>query len=441
MPQKPRLLTHNGETLPITEWVKRTGIPAATIRSRIDSFGWSHSESLTVPVDRRFSSPNAGRVAKGMPRPCPKLKRHYDGTAYVRWQSKGQRQWLGFGPWGSAEAIEGYRRFTLEWASGVIASKEIRGGCVVAELAELYLDFAEGYYRKRGERTSEYHLVSRAIAIMCDVAGSKLVCELKPDDLRLMIQACVDAGLYRETCNAYRHRILRCLKWGCAQTDGTGKPLVPAQVHYALERVPGLAKGRTEAPDGEKIRAAKWPEVEAVFSHLHHHEPRRAVLEALIRFHWLTGMRSTDALTLRPMDLDKTYAEWCYRPEAHKQEHTGAELEYYLGPKAIAVIAPLLINCPNDRPIFMLPPASKGRSRWHAMDDTDYGRIVRAACLRAGVSWTPHQLRHSRATEVERIYESDEAAAQAIGDTPAVTRRVYIDPNSVVKRRIARETG
>jgi len=149
MPFPQRFLTYNGETKPLTEWAKQYGVPHGTIRSRLD-LGWTIERALTTPVDRRFSSKNAGRTAKGIPRPCPKLKKHADGSAYVRWQSKGQRHWITFGTWGSKAATDGYRRFTLEWAEGMAAAKEIKAGCVVAELVELYIEHADQYYRKRG---------------------------------------------------------------------------------------------------------------------------------------------------------------------------------------------------------------------------------------------------------------------------------------------------
>ena len=441
MPFPQRMLTYNGETKPITEWAKQFNVPHGTVRSRLD-LGWTVERALTTPVDRRFSSKNAGRTAKDAPRPCPKLKKHTDGSAHVRWQSKGQRHWLSFGQWGTKEAIDGYRRFTLEWAHGMAAAKEIKSSCTVAELVELYLEHADQYYRKHGKRTDEYHVISSALGLFCSIAGSKLVAELVADDIRLLLAAAVDRGYYRKTCNGYRDRVLRCLKWGVGQTAGNGKPFVPVEVHYSLNAVPTLVKGRTKAPERKPKRSAKWEDVEATFPHLNPSEPRRRILEALVRFHWLTGMRSSDLLQLRPCDLDKTFPEWRYSPEEHKQEHTETELDYYLGPKARAIIEPLLVDCPTERSIFALPPRFKNGSQWWAMDSDAYAKMIKRACKRkGGKSWHPHQLRHSRATEVQRIYEDDEAAAKAIGDTPEVARRVYIDPSSAVKRRIARETG
>ncbi len=47
--RKARYLTHNGETLCITDWALRTGIKRLTIAARLNH-GWSIDEALTRPV-------------------------------------------------------------------------------------------------------------------------------------------------------------------------------------------------------------------------------------------------------------------------------------------------------------------------------------------------------------------------------------------------------
>jgi len=43
-----RMITHQGETLHLKEWSRRTGIPATTITRRIDAYGWPVERALTV---------------------------------------------------------------------------------------------------------------------------------------------------------------------------------------------------------------------------------------------------------------------------------------------------------------------------------------------------------------------------------------------------------
>ena len=58
----PQLLTHNGETLPLSEWARRTGLHKEVIRQRL-RLGWPPAEALAVPVRGR-------RVAE-LPAPAP----------------------------------------------------------------------------------------------------------------------------------------------------------------------------------------------------------------------------------------------------------------------------------------------------------------------------------------------------------------------------------
>lgn len=45
---KCRMLEHAGESLCVADWEKRTGIPSTTIVARLNRFGWSVSDALSV---------------------------------------------------------------------------------------------------------------------------------------------------------------------------------------------------------------------------------------------------------------------------------------------------------------------------------------------------------------------------------------------------------
>ena len=110
MPFPPRLLKYKGRES-IAASARDTGIPEATIRSRIDTFGWSVAQALSTPIDRRRSHYRAGRPGKNTPRPCPPMSRSKSGLAFARWSAKGQRFYRYFADWGSDEAASAYVRF------------------------------------------------------------------------------------------------------------------------------------------------------------------------------------------------------------------------------------------------------------------------------------------------------------------------------------------
>ena len=52
-----RLLTHNGETMPMSEWAERIGISLSSIHARL-KLGWSVSEALDRPLGKHSSRRN-----------------------------------------------------------------------------------------------------------------------------------------------------------------------------------------------------------------------------------------------------------------------------------------------------------------------------------------------------------------------------------------------
>lgn len=48
-----KLLTLNGKTLNLTQWVEETGLPFSTIQTRSNKLGWSPEKILTEPRKER----------------------------------------------------------------------------------------------------------------------------------------------------------------------------------------------------------------------------------------------------------------------------------------------------------------------------------------------------------------------------------------------------
>lgn len=436
MPTPPRTLTWKGETRSLQEWSRLTRIPAETIRSRIDRQGYTVADALGTPVRGKFR-PKGKPAAANTPRPCPALREHPTGQAYCRWKRGGKDHFRYFGPWNSDEAAAGYRRFQMEWAAGSAEPKPA-GGLVVAELVDRYLDHVRSYYVKDGRPTSEQHGQLAAMTVLTELYGPTPVAEFRPQDLRVCREAMLARDWARLTINQACWRVKRCFRWG------VGQDLVPPDVAAKLEHVENLRPGRSKARDPEPRRSVPPTTVEATIPHLHPLAGRRRVLEGMVRVQLLTGMRPDELCRMTAGSVDRSGEVWCYRDPKHKNVHRQARRKaraVWIGPQAQAVLAPFLAGLgPEDR-VWVFPPVGKGTRRT-AVSRDQYGRYVARACTRAKVTpWTPHQLRHTRATEVERIYESDEAAGAAIGDTPRVASEVYVDPSDAVARRIARATG
>lgn len=46
-----RVLTVKGKTKTVAEWARESGISKQTIKARIDKFGWSAAEAVSVPAN------------------------------------------------------------------------------------------------------------------------------------------------------------------------------------------------------------------------------------------------------------------------------------------------------------------------------------------------------------------------------------------------------
>jgi integrase len=441
----PRKITWKGKTQTLVKWAADTGVPEATIRARLDRLGWSVERALTTAPDRKFSR-SPGRPAKDAPRSAPKLKKHAKGQAYVKWMENGNRHQKYFGPWGSAKARDGYARFLRQWSAGITASKSAterhRPG-TVGTLLIAWLDHAKARYVKFGKQTSEFHCHRAACNVVLDRYEKLPVSEFGLEQLEAVRADMIDLKKWaRKTVNNHVARIVMAFGWGVP------RKLVPADVHYALQQVEPIAPGKTAAPERVPVRSAPVAHVEAVLvgEYLHPDPGRRAVLSAMVRVHLFTGMRPNELCAMRPEHLDRTASEWKYTvpPTADKNYHReGDRAPIWLGPRAQEVLAPLVAAAEvGKHTIFAFPRQRRKSEGPRPVSRLEYARLIAAACKRANVpAWHPHQLRHNRATELRRLYESNAVAARGIGTTEDVAARIYTDPQEAVDRRIARETG
>ena len=434
----PRTLTHNGLTLTLTQWAERTGLNPETIRSRIDQQKWTVARALATPAAKQFAKRGAPPIAP--PRPCPKMTEHAaSGRAVARWREGRRERGRYFGPWGSEEAAANYRRFAAEWASSG-APRPGGPDTLVCELTAAWIDHVGRYYVKDGKPTSQQHSARAAVRILNRLYKDLPIVGFLPRHLKACREAMVANKWARRTVNDYVACLVRCFSWG------VGEEMVPAAVADALKHVRPLQPGRTSAPDPEPVRSAPDDVVKATLPHLDADPARRAVLEGMIRAHILIGCRPGELCAMTAGAIDATGAVWCYRV-LDKNLHRKARRErkaIWIGPRAQEVLRPFLADPGPGGRLFCFPPRwpRSANARRVPVSANRYAGLLRRACERAKVEpWTPHQLRHNRATEVQRRYESDEAAAIAIGDTPEVAASIYVDPKIAAAKRIALETG
>jgi integrase len=368
------------------------------------------------------------------------------------------------GKYGSQESWEQYHRLIADLlaspspAASAPPMPDPETGPSIDELMVAYWDrHVTSYYVKAGRPTSEQDNIRQSLRFLRRLYGQTPAKDFGPRALKLVREAMIQAGRCRTLINKDICRIRQMFAWSVENE------LLGVQVHQALKRVKGLRKGRSDARERPPVGKVSVAVVKATLPHL------TAPLVAIVKLQLLTGARPGEIASLRPCDVDRSDpASWVYRPGSHKTEHHGRDRIIVLGPRAQRVLSPWLLDRDSDmncfRPVEAVA-ARNARSRanrrnpikaWErkhgAKPDPErtpgekyskdaYRWAVRKACLAAGVVvWTPHQLRHTRATLIRRRF-GIEAAQIILGHSNVDTTQIYAERDLTQARRIMAAIG
>lgn len=367
-----------------------------------------------------------------------------------------------------------YDRVVAEWLvsgrqSATPATRE-NHSLFVNEVLLAYVEFVEKHYSDGQHISTELANVKHALKIVKQLYGHTLAEQFGPLALKAIRQHMIEIQkLSRSEINKRIGRIKRVFKWAVSEE------LVPPSVHEGLRTVDGLRRGRTSARETAPVKPVDDTVVESTLKFT---SPQVA---AMIRLQRITGMRPGEVTMMRGGDIDQTDEVWVYRPTKHKTSHLGVRKEVPLGPKAQEILRPFLMRA-SDAYLFSPREAedwrnaqravnrnpnrktkifacelrawerrrAKRRSRTSPIQD-NYNTISyrRAIChaiakaKRAGITiphWHPHQLRHTRATEVRRRY-GVEAAQVALCHARADVTEIYAERNFGLAAKIAKEMG
>lgn len=400
------------------------------------------------------------------------------GQAYVRIDGKDHY----LGPYGSAESRDRYDEIVREWtvnqsADGVTLT--------IDELALRYLQHARQHYRKNGHETSEVSSIMAALRVVVRTAGRERARDFGPLKLQAVRDDMVALGWKRKSINAQIGRVRRMFGWAVSQE------LVPVETLSALQTVPGLREGRSEATESRPVLPVSEAAVDAIRPHV-----SRQVW-AMVQLQLVTGMRPGEVTAMRGCDITMGGPLWEYVPQSHKSQHHGRERIILLGPQAQAVIRPFL---KADTTAFLFSPAEaraefdakRRENRRSPMTPSQkarkpkaspavepgqryrvssYGTAVRKGCEKAynmprelrNVStklpdaereplqakarawreehtWHPHQLRHTAATEIRRTF-GIEAAQVVLGHASLSVTEIYAERDRKLAAEVMQQLG
>ena len=401
----------------------------------------------------------------------------HKATGQAKVRIDGKDHYLG--AYGSPDSRDEYERLVSAW----FAKQDIgRFRLTVDDLALLYLEHAQQYYRKRGRVTSEVSGIRIALRHLIARHGRTRLRDFGPLALKEVWQAMIQAGYVRKSINIHIGRIRRMFKWGVAEQ------LVPADVLTALQALDGLREGRAKVRESEPVRPVFEAAVAAVKPYV------SRPIWAMVQVQLFTGMRPGEVMVIRGCDLNMAGRAWEYTPAEHKTEHHHKGRTIYIGPRAQAVIREFLkpdlqafLFCPKDgRAEFVQEnyrdDAKRNGTGHRTPGDRytvhTYQKAIERACEKAfgmpaelrnprrGLKklpedqreaeldrrkreatewrqqhcWHPHQLRHSAATSIRREADLD-TARTVLGHSSLNVAEIYAERDLETARRIIERIG
>lgn len=245
------------------------------------------------------------------------------------------------GKHGSPESHEAYARWVTKLSAETppepvrLTHPDRLHELTINELLVRYLQYADGYYRWKGERTREYSSMVEAIRPLRRLYGTTVVAEFGPKSLSLVRQALIDHGLVRRSINRHIGRIRRIFAWAVSEE------LIPAAISHGLTTVKGLRYGRSNAAESTPTQTVAQADIDAVLPFV---APQVA---AMIQVQLHAAMRPAEVTIMRPLDIDRSDPElWIYRPHSHKSEWLERPREVYLGPQCQEALQPFLNRAP-----------------------------------------------------------------------------------------------
>lgn len=377
------------------------------------------------------------------------------GSGQARVVIRGRDHYLG--PWGSPEAQERYDALIATYLAHGRTAVEGLVPVTVAELGDLYVDHARGYYVKAGKPTSTAAHIELTLELLYRAGlGELALASFRPSHLQSFQRwlACEPSGRWSRTTINKRVGFVRAMfRWAVAQE------YAHESVWRSLQAVPDLRKGRpvpgAKRPPREPrtIGPADPAAIAAVCARL------PAMISAMVRVQLLTAMRPAALCALRPMHLHRTNEKdvfaYVVPDEAYKLGHVEGDegatgRRVFIGPKAWAILAPLIDGLEPDAYVFSPSRSEAARSAARAAarktkvygrrrrapwpsraageryEPTAYRRAITRACELAGVPrWTPYQLRHAAASEIAE-HSKLEVAQAMLGHRNIKTTLGYV---------------
>lgn len=383
----------------------------------------------------------------------PYPARPHPGSGQARIKLDGRHVYLGV--FGTDASWAEYQRRLSEWRAAGASSPDFptlpqsfAPARTVADLVAAYLEHLEREAaRKQDDRELKNHRF--ALAPLIRLLGHTPISDLRPKALRAALAAAA-AGTWLTAeerarrqaggrkCTWSRPHARRALgRWKAAVKWAESEELVPGGTLQQVAAARALDEGQAEErPD---VPPAPEESIKKALPKLHR------ILRALVECLLLTGARPGELCKLTPGDLNRSgevelakgyrvklgKGVWAYQPLKWKGAWRGHRRVILFGPRAQAVLAPLLEGRPDGCPVFCPREASNrpltgGKPPKERYDRHALRQALERACRRAGVEpFTSYQLRHNAATRLAEEF-GPEVARIVLGHRDLRVTQIYV---------------
>lgn len=257
---------------------------------------------------------------------------------------------------------------------------------------------------------------------LCDLLeakhGSEPVADFGPRKLEALRDGFVARGNCRSYANEQTGKVVKII------AHGVSRELVTPDRIVALRTLEPLKHG--QAKDNPKRSGVSLAVIRATLPHL------TDTAAAMIKLQLGTAMRPSEIFQMRPCDIDRSGADWMYRPKHHKTEHHGKGKAVPIVGEAFKALAPFMFGDENEL-CFL---TSKG-TPWNK--DSFRIAVARAAKAAKVEHWTPYQIRHTSAQAV-RDAIGPEGTQALLGHSRLSTTEVYAKANEAKAIEAAKAT-
>jgi integrase len=319
----------------------------------------------------------------------------------------------------------------------------------VVQIIREYRKWAEAYYRDdAGNETSTLSTIAATMKRLRTWYGSEHAEKFSPLAFKDVISRMIDEGLSVSTINAAISRIKAMFRWAASEE------LIPQTVYDRLCTVRNEIQGKSKAKPKRIVEAVSDGDIEATLPHL----PR--MVRDMVKLQRLTGARPGELCNMRVSEISAVGDVLIYQPGHHKTKHHGKGRSIVIAGSAIEIIKPYLSGDEEfvfsakksmeqtlaDRSARRVVPLHHGnRSKknrkiqaGNRYVEASYRRCITRACEKAGIeSWSPNQLRHAAAVDIQSTL-GIEAVAAMLGHSKIDTSKIYAKHNLALAIEAAR---